>query len=226
MKSENIEIPDDFEGSVRLFPLPDHVLFPGNIEPLHLFEPQYCELIEAAQQSDSLITMATLTNSAADERGIGSPPIARDVCIGKVIAHKRNENGTHGIVLAGLARARIQREYPLSHLYREAEVEILPEWEPNKSQSTNRLFHFLVQEFTGLLKSRTGEEPDLPKLGKNLTLRLLTDLLSFHLQLDLQTKLELLAERCVLTRATKLAEILHEQRKETGELYEPDFSWN
>ncbi|MEW4488707.1 LON peptidase substrate-binding domain-containing protein [Thalassoglobus sp. JC818] len=225
MKGENIQIPDDFGGSVRLFPLPDHVLFPGNIEPLHLFEPRYCELIEAAQRSDSLITMATLTNSG-DDSGIGTPPIARDVCIGKVIAHKKNENGTHGIVLAGLTRARIQREYPLSHMYREAEVEILPEWEPNASASTKRLFDFLVQEFTGLLKSRTGEDPDLPKLGSNLTLRLLTDLLSFHLRLDLQTKLKLLAERCVLTRATKLAEILHQHRRDSGELYEPDFSWN
>ena len=31
-------LPDDFDGQVRLFPLPDLVLFPHAMQPLHIFE--------------------------------------------------------------------------------------------------------------------------------------------------------------------------------------------
>ena len=31
---------DDFEGDIRLFPLPNLVLFPHVLQPLHIFEPR------------------------------------------------------------------------------------------------------------------------------------------------------------------------------------------
>ena len=49
-----------FAGSVRLFPLPNLVLFPHVMQPLHVFEPRYRSLLEDALASDRLITMALL----------------------------------------------------------------------------------------------------------------------------------------------------------------------
>ena len=37
----NLDLPSNFTGLVKLFPLPNLVLFPGVIQPLHIFEPRY-----------------------------------------------------------------------------------------------------------------------------------------------------------------------------------------
>jgi ATP-dependent Lon protease len=42
---EITRLPDDFDGQVRLFPLPELVLFPHALQPVHIFEPRYCELL-------------------------------------------------------------------------------------------------------------------------------------------------------------------------------------
>ena len=52
---------EDFSGKVRLFPLPNLVLFPHVMQPLHIFEPRYRDLLEDALAGDRLIAMAVLT---------------------------------------------------------------------------------------------------------------------------------------------------------------------
>ena len=51
---------EDFGGRVRVFPLPNLVLFPHVMQPLHIFEPRYRELLEDALAGDRLIAMALL----------------------------------------------------------------------------------------------------------------------------------------------------------------------
>ena len=48
---------EDFSGTVRLFPLPNLVLFPHVMQPLHVFEPRYRELLEDALEDDRLIAL-------------------------------------------------------------------------------------------------------------------------------------------------------------------------
>ncbi len=52
--------PDDFSGRVRLFPLPNLVLFPHVVQPLHMFEPRYCEMLQDALAGDRLLAMVLL----------------------------------------------------------------------------------------------------------------------------------------------------------------------
>ena len=55
--------PDEFSGQVRLFPLPNLVLFPHVIQPLRVFEPRYVDLLHDALATDRLITMALLPST-------------------------------------------------------------------------------------------------------------------------------------------------------------------
>ena len=48
MTDDNLVLPPDFCGQVRLFPLSNLVLFPGNVLPLHIFESRYEEMLEDA----------------------------------------------------------------------------------------------------------------------------------------------------------------------------------
>ena len=59
MKSEH-SLPEDFGNVVRLFPLPNVVLFPGIVQALQLFEPRYKALVADALETDQLITMALI----------------------------------------------------------------------------------------------------------------------------------------------------------------------
>ena len=51
---------ENFTGTVRLFPLPNLVLFPNVAQPLHVFEPRYRQLMADSLAADRLIAMALL----------------------------------------------------------------------------------------------------------------------------------------------------------------------
>ena len=106
MTVQQFDLPASFNGEVRLFPLPDVVMFPHNVLPLHIFESRYREMLEDAVQNDHLITMATLEPGYTSDY-YSRPPLSPFVCVGRVAAHERTKKGTYNLVVIGLQRARI-----------------------------------------------------------------------------------------------------------------------
>ena len=98
-----LTLPEDFSGIVRLFPLPNFVLFPGAIQPFHVFEDRYRDLLEDALQGDQLIAMAIL-QPGWEPNYEGRPPLVATACLGRVISHTRLENGRYNILLLGVQR--------------------------------------------------------------------------------------------------------------------------
>jgi ATP-dependent Lon protease len=89
---ESAGLPEDFDGVVRLFPLPNLVLFPHVIQALHVFEPRYCEMLSESLESDHLITMALLV-PGWETNLKGKPAIGDVVCIGRIITFCSREFG-------------------------------------------------------------------------------------------------------------------------------------
>ena len=55
----DLNLPKDFDNEVRLFPLPELVLFPGVMQGLHIFEPRYLTMLDDVLKTDHrLIGMA------------------------------------------------------------------------------------------------------------------------------------------------------------------------
>ena len=52
--------PDQFSGQARMFPLPNLVMFPHVMQALHIFEPRYRALFEEAIEDDRLIALGSL----------------------------------------------------------------------------------------------------------------------------------------------------------------------
>jgi len=73
---------EEFSGRARLFPLPNLVLFPHVIQPLHIFEPRYVELLRDAIQSDKLIAISLLAPGWEDDYD-GRPTIEPVACLGE-----------------------------------------------------------------------------------------------------------------------------------------------
>lgn len=221
-----------FSGVVRLFPLPNLVLYPHVMQPLHVFEPRYRELLEDALNNDGLIAMAVLEPGwEADYEG--SPPIAEYACLGKVITYHRLEDGRYNVLLLGVRRVRMVHELEPLRSFRQAEVELLDDcYDGVSEQELGRLQQELLEAFQRQLPDGCQASDQLTELlSQHLPLGLLTDLAAYTLPLDVETKQNLLSEEHVVARAKMLLEALEELSPDdtfglASEGFPPRFSAN
>jgi Lon protease-like protein len=112
--------------ALAIFPLPDAVLFPGALLPLHVFEPRYREMIQDVLAGDRLLAIARLRPGfEADYQG--RPPVHELCGVGEVVRNRRHGDGRYDIVLCGLGRVRIVDELPPSRAYRSVRADLLPD---------------------------------------------------------------------------------------------------
>jgi uncharacterized protein len=199
---------EEFCGVARLFPLPNLVLYPHVMQPLHIFEERYREMLEDALASDRLIAMALLEPGWEPEYD-SRPPIAPYACLGKVVTHHRLEDGRYNLLLMGVERIRIVRELDPPRSFRRAEVELIHELPIAGSQSVcEDLRRRLLAAFERYLPRDSQAPEQLQELlGEQLPLGVLTDLAAYALPLELNLKKRLLAE----CRADLRAQILVKQ---------------
>ena len=103
--------------ALAIFPLPQCVLLPGALLPLHVFEPRYRALVGDALAGNHLLGIARLRPGyEADYHGC--PPVDDHLGVGRIIASEELPDGRYHVLLRGLCRARIEREDRGSHPYR------------------------------------------------------------------------------------------------------------
>lgn len=107
-----------------LFPLPNAVLFPGTVVPLHLFEPRYRALGDYCIEHERVFALATLAPGYESEYE-GKPALRDILCLGEITAERRHPDGRWDIALKGVTRARVVRENLEAQPFRMAQVEIL-----------------------------------------------------------------------------------------------------
>lgn len=206
---ESAGIPDDFDGLVRLFPLPNLVLFPHVIQALHIFEPRYCEMLTEALESDHLITMALLV-PGWENNYQGTPNLAKTVCIGRIISHTPTDDGRHNILLAGLRRARIIEELDVNTSFRQARVELMPDYvPPDFEDSMNKHRKTLLGLFKSVIPIDAANSKTFADLlTQQLPLGILTDIIAYAVNLPVDVKQQLLGEANVQIRYETLLEHL------------------
>jgi uncharacterized protein len=206
---ESAGIPEDFDGVVRLFPLPNLVLFPHVIQPLHIFEPRYCEMLTEALESDHLITMALLVPGWESQLQ-GKPNLGNTVCIGRIISHTPTDDGHHNILMAGLQRARIIEELDVSTSFRQAKVELIPDYIPEDFLETVEVHRkTLLGVFRSMIPPDAANSKTFADLlTQQLPLGILTDIIAYAVNLPVSTKQLLLGESNVKIRYETLMEHL------------------
>lgn len=115
----------NFGRPMPVFPLPGFVLLPHAIQPLHIFEPKYRQMVAhclaAGDEGGGQIAMATVRRSRVE----GVEPLMREaVCVGQIVQHEALSDGRFNILLQGVCRARILvvHEPDDDHLYRTVRV--------------------------------------------------------------------------------------------------------
>ncbi len=228
------DVPADFSGVVRLFPLPNFVMFPGVVNPFHIFEKRYRRMLEDALADDRLIAMATLEPGWESDYE-GRPPISAAICVGRVVAETRLDNGRFNILLAGICRAAIRQELPVEEPYRMAKVELLPDtYPPAGTVARASLKHSLITRFHSLLPATPFAEKQFAQLvGREIPFGTFVDIVTFTLQIEHGVKLQLLGEPNVDRRAEILLAHLDDAEPATPpsdipswRAFPPDFSNN
>ncbi len=198
---ESAGLPDDFDGLVRLFPLPNLVLFPHVIQALHIFEPRYCDMLTEALESDHLITMALLI-PGWESQFQGKPNLGNTVCIGRIISHTPTDDGRHNILMAGLQRAKIIEELDVTTSFRQARVELIPDFVPEDfRESAEEHRKTLLGIFRSMIPHDAANSKTFADLlTQQLPLGILTDIIAYAVNLPVSIKQMLLGEANVKIR--------------------------
>jgi Lon protease-like protein len=217
----------DFSNRCRLFPLPEVVLFPHALLPLHIFEPRYRQMTEDALASDRLVTMVQIRSAPKGEPWVEPVPIMDIGCLGKIVQHERLADGRFNFLLLGCKRVRLIREIKSAKLYRIAEAEIIEDEEAGQSAEPHR--SELIELFRRVLLKRQRLDEDLKALlNSGVPLGVLSDIIAHALGLPSDVKHGLLAEPRVERRAKTLRSILRQivDQSEAVRDFPPPFSVN
>ena len=221
--------PDQFSGHARLFPLPNLVMFPHVMQALHVFEPRYRAMFEEAIEDDRLIALGSL---AAGWEGDyeGRPPLRPTACLCRIATHQRTEEGTYNVLVLGVRRLRLVRELPPKKLFRVVESENIEDFEPAESSpgAATALQQRLLAAFKQAMPRIPNAYEQLDQLlGSQITLGMLADIVAYTIDLDLETKVKLLAECDVFQRTLLLLEAIT-SRPAAGPTrpFPPEFSVN
>lgn len=110
--------------SLPIFPLPNCVLLPGGLLPLHVFEPRYRDLTRDCLAGHHLMAVARL-RPGYETAYYGRPPVFERCGVGRIICSEELPDGRFALLLRGVARVEIARELPADRAYRIVEAKIL-----------------------------------------------------------------------------------------------------
>jgi ATP-dependent Lon protease len=192
--------------AVPLFPLPNVVLFPRAVLPLHIFEERYKQMTADVLRRDGQIAMALL-RPGWEKNYYGQPAIDPIVCAGIILTHEQLPDGRFNFLLQGTARARVVREFD-GHPYRVAELAALEETAPMEVDLLGyrrRFVEFFTE--TPLAASGIGRQFRQLLAGPTPTAGL-GDLIAFNFLDDLSLRQSLLAETDVERRVARTVRAL------------------
>lgn len=196
---------ETFSGVARLFPLPNLVLYPHVMQPLHIYEGRYREMLEEALATDQLIAMAVLKPGWETDYE-SRPPISEHACLGKIVAHRRLPDGRYNVLLLGVGRVRIEKELDPLRSFRQAQVEVVENCDDFVSTCERRK---MQEQLLAAFREHLPCSCELPEqlegmLTSEMPLSFLTDLAAYALPLAPELKLQLLAEPGVRQRSELL----------------------
>ena len=188
--------------SIPLFPLPNVVLFPQVLLPLHIFEPRYRQMVKDVDADEGIIGMILLRGpEGMAEPGSDAYSVG---CAGRMIRKVDLPDGRSNILLQGV-REFTPREQLFDRPYRTAVVD----WAPSP-EKTFRLEPTMKQTLVGRIRGFLGEKHTEMRILDDPTVsdEMLVNLFAFALDLPVAEKQSLLEVLALEARAERLIDTL------------------
>jgi uncharacterized protein len=181
---------------IPIFPLPNVVLFPSALLPLHIFEPRYRAMVVDALETERLIGLVML-RPGWESHYEEAPDVYPIGCAGFITHADRLPDGRFNIMLRGLEKFRILGERPAREgveRYRIARIESIKEAISGATAASHAARHRLEK-----LLARKLQKHDHDFIPKDVPDADLVHAIAQHLEpLEKQALLECnsLLERC------------------------------
>lgn len=185
---------------VPVLPLPNVILYPEALLPLHIFEPRYVDLIRDALQGNKQIVLALL-QPGWEKDYFGRPPIFPIAGLGEIVQWDEMPGGKYNVLVRGLSRVRVTEEFG-GGPYRIAQAKLIDEPAPEpKTLAAEK-----VRLLTGL--KRMSEEPVTVPSG--IHVGRLADMVTIALPIEIYRKQELFEVIDVRERVKKVIRVIDE----------------
>jgi Lon protease-like protein len=208
MDEATAPLTDEELSVLPVFPLPRLVFFPGSVLPLHFFEPRYRAMMEDCVTHGPRAMAVTLLRPGWESDYEGRPPIHTVAGAGRFIEHSRRPDGRFDVVLAGLARVRLDELPAEGRPYRRARATVLADRIPHDDAVERVLTEVLgtASAVTTLVRQR---HPDFDLgLDPRFSPGVIADRIADRLVADMERRQALLEQLDVKVRLATLNEIL------------------
>jgi len=180
--------------ALPIFPLPNCVLLPGGILPLHVFEPRYRDLTRDCLASHHFMAIARL-RPGYESSYYGRPPVYERCGVGQIICSDELPDGRFALLLRGVGRIEIARELPADRTYRQVEARRLDDTNVDPAEARDH-HHKLINLCDRLAEVIDSGGPQLRDLARGFrTPGACADAVAAALIMDADARQELL-EAC------------------------------
>ena len=187
-----------------VFPLPQTVLFPGALLPLHIFEPRYRAMVKDVLATNKALAIA-LIRETGERDGNRNPPIEAVAGVGLIIDHAELADGRYNILLRGRARVQLE-ELPFVPPYRRARATLL---HSTVGEPPPRDVAALLASAAAFAADIRARDPEFDfRIPPHTSAAAACDLASHHLVLDARERQSILETLDVAVRLRRTTESL------------------
>jgi Lon protease-like protein len=206
--------------TLPIFPLPV-ILLPGEIIPLHIFEPRYQKMIEDIQAGNKLFGLSYFE---PPESGSPKPDAGHLGCAAEIREVRELPDGRSNIVIGGVIRYQMEEYADSDEPYFVGEVSFFEDIAEEDEEKTAELGKEVSGLFTRVAAAAhkiSGERSALPDLP-DIDPQELSFLISAAFNFENEVKYELLETRSTTVRLEKLRGVLKkavEKIEETAHIH-------
>jgi uncharacterized protein len=199
MRDPVVPPPPDVLASLPMFPLPNCVLLPGGLLPLHVFEPRYREMTRDCLATHQLMGVARL-RPGYEKSYYDKPPVFERFGVGRIICSEELPDGRFALLLRGVGRVEIARELADDKAYRLVEARLLDDKrvDPDDARDHQRRLITLCDRLAEVIEQGGPQLRDLVRSFD--TPGLCADAIAAALIMDPDERQELLELTCPVTR--------------------------
>ncbi|MBT5120644.1 MAG: LON peptidase substrate-binding domain-containing protein, partial [Planctomycetes bacterium] len=165
-----------------IFPLPNVLLYPGAVLPLHIFEPRFVSMIDDMLAADSDEFLLTLLKGDWELSYFEANPEIYDIGgLARVLQCSKDDSGSFNLLVSGCERVRLTEVDSSDKEYRLANYKILTET-PIQDPEVSEKLRLALRD--GLVDFADGSLMLAPKAKVGY----LSDVLTVAMSLDMAEK--------------------------------------
>jgi ATP-dependent Lon protease len=188
-----------------IFPLPV-VLFPGMPMPLHIFEPRYRKMLADIRAGDNLFGLSYFDTESSDK---DMPPAGHIGCVAEVTETQALPDGRSNVLAVGVVRYQVESYVERGDSYLVVQANYFEDDEEDNAALTAKAREVAVMfmRVANAIRVINDERGNLPDISDTEPQKL-SFLVAAAMEIEVETKQELLEMRSTSARLSRLRDVL------------------